>query len=252
MRRLLRSPLILTLWFTVMLLAFAVVGAPAFVLDDALAQASDGRIRLSASSGTLWRGAGLLVEREGGRYRPWIDIAWRVDLGELWRGRLGLALTIDGELATQLTVAPDGFGIDLPGASLPLAPLVRILPHPTARLGWNGRLHASGELVHCTWHITCEGRLRLDIDALSLSVLPDAQLGRYRLDASTGADGLQLTLTDDGNNRLTARGAIKVLTAGRSKGEITLSGERDLVRQISAMTSDISKITPEGTLGIDW
>lgn len=138
-----------------MLLAFAVVGAPAFVLDDALAQASDGRIRLSASSGTLWRGAGLLVEREGGRYRPWIDIAWRVDFGELWRGRLGLALTIDGELATQLTVAPDGFGIDLPGASLPLAPLVRILPHPTARLGWNGRLHASGELVqlHLAHHL---------------------------------------------------------------------------------------------------
>jgi hypothetical protein len=242
----------LILCFAVMLLAFAIVRAPAFVLDHVLAQASDGRIRLGDSRGTLWHGSGLLVERDAGHHRPWIELAWHVGFSELWRGRLMLALAIDGQAAARAAVTTGGFGIDLPGASLPLAPLVRSLPHPTARLGWNGRLHAGGELAHCSWKFACDGRLRLDIDTLSLSVLPNARLGRYRLDIGTDAAGLRLGIDSAPDNRLAARGNIEMRRGGRSKGEIVLGGERDFVRQIGAMTADIAHAAADGSLHLAW
>ncbi|ENO84144.1 type II secretion system protein N [Thauera linaloolentis] len=252
MRRLLRSPIVLAAWFAAMLAVFAIAGAPAFLLDRGLRQAGDGRIRLITSQGTLWRGSGLLAERDAGRYRPWVDIAWRFEFGALWRGRLAFSLAIDGQPPGRVLVSPGGFSLDLPGSALPLAPLVRTLPHPAARLGWSGSVHASGELGHCTWKLACDGRVRLAVDALSLSVLPDARLGRYTLDATANGAGLRLSLNGDAGNRLDARGDIEVMPGGRSKGEVVLDGDRELVRQIGAITADVARAVPGGALRLAW
>lgn len=252
MRRLLRSPIALASCFAALLAGFVIAGAPAFLLDHGLRRASDGRLRLSASHGTLWHGGGLLAERDAGRYRPWVDIAWRVEFGALWRGRLAFSLAIDGQPPGRVLMSPGGFSLDLPGSTLPLAPLVRALPHPAARLGWSGSLHASGRLDRCTWTLACDGRLRLAVDALSLSVLPDARLGRYTLDASTRGAGLRLSLNGDAGNRLDARGDIEVKPGGRSKGEVILDGDRELVRQIGAITADVARPAPGGALRLAW
>ena len=252
MRALAISPTIRALCLAGMVLGFAIACAPASLLDRGLQRISEGRIRLGSSEGTLWRGSGLLVEREAGNFRPWADIAWRVDFGESWRGLLVLALAIDGQPPARLSVSIRGFGLELPGTGLPLAPLMRTLPHPAARLGWSGRLRADGSLEHCSWALACDGRLRFSVDALSLEVLPDARLGSYTLDADAGAGALRIGLAGNEHNRLTASGRIEMTGNRRSKGEVTLGGERELVRQIGAMTADLARPAADGTLSFIW
>ncbi|WP_341645108.1 type II secretion system protein N [Thauera sp. SDU_THAU2] len=252
MRALASSPALRALCLTGLVLGFAITCAPASLLDRGLARASEGRLRLSAGHGTLWHGNGLLAERVAGHFNPWVDVAWRFDFGGLWRGRIALALAIDGQAPVRLLVSPRGFDLELPGTSLPLAPLVRTLPHPAARLGWDGKLHARGRLEDCDRALACVGRLQLSVDALSLDVLPDARLGHYRLDAQASAGSLRLVLASDEHNRLNASGEAEVMPGGRSKGGITLDGERELVRQIAAMTADLARPAPDGALRFIW
>ncbi|WP_418648707.1 type II secretion system protein N [Thauera butanivorans] len=252
MRTLASSPALRALCLTGLVAGFAIACAPASLLDRGMERVSEGRIRLSTGQGTLWRGSGLLVEREAGNFRPWADITWRFDFGELWRGRIALALAVDEQPPARLLVSPRGFDLELPGTSLPLAPLLRTLPHPAARLGWDGRLHAGGRLEHCSWAFACDGRLQLTVDALSLDVLPDARLGRYRLDTQASAGSLRLVLASDEHNRLNASGEAEVMPGGFSKGEITLAGERELLRQIGAMTADLARPAADGALRVTW
>ena len=252
MRTLATSPALRALCLTGMVLGFTITCAPASLLDRGLQHMSEGRIRLSAGQGTLWRGSGLLAEREAGNFRPWAEIAWHFDFGELWRGRIALALAVDKQPPARLLVSPRGFDLELPGTSLPLAPLLRTLPHPAARLGWDGEFYAKGILEDCNWALACDGRLQLTVAALSLDVLPDARLGSYTLDADAGAGGLRLALAGDERNRLTAAGKVDVKPDGRSKGEITLAGERELLRQIGAMTADLARPAADGALRFSW
>lgn len=252
MQCLLRSPLVRLLWLFGALLFFVMVTAPASLIDRGLRHATDERLRLTETRGTIWRGEGLMAERAASRHHPWIHVAWNIETGQLWRGRLGASISIDGQAALQLQAWPSGFSLEMPGSGLPLAPLLRTLPHPAARLGWNGRLQASGQFEHCNWALACTGRMQIQVNELALSVLPNARLGQYQVDV-TGADQtLVLDLASPQSNRLTAHGKVTLKPPRSSQGDITLDGERHFIRQISAMTADIAKMTPEGTLRLSW
>ena len=53
--------------------------APASLLDARIASATDGRLRVAETSGSLWRGSGLLGAADG-RWR--IPVAWTLDVDD--------------------------------------------------------------------------------------------------------------------------------------------------------------------------
>lgn len=252
MARLLRSPTLPALWFLVAFGASLVATTPAFLVDLAISKVSSERIRLLSAAGSVWDGRGLLVEQAGGRYQPWMDLAWRIELGEVWRGRLAIVFAVNGQQENRIRLDPAGFELTLAGNALPLAPLARTLPHAAARLGWSGALRATGQLAHCDWKLACRGDLRLDLEALGLDVLPDARLGRYRLEARADGAGVALRIGSDEHSRLSANGHGELTRNGRTRGELILGGDAELVRQIGAMTADLAQRKADGTLQLAW
>lgn len=80
--------------------AAATFFAPATLLDQRVALASDGRVRIANASGTLWHGSGLVVDARGQGRLP---IEWQLDKAALIRGIVDVALLQD-----RATNAPRG------------------------------------------------------------------------------------------------------------------------------------------------
>jgi general secretion pathway protein N len=73
-----------------------IVTAPATLIDARLQQASDGRLRLAESSGTLWSGTGQVEVRDANRQSGIAkSIAWRVRPAYLLRGKLQYEVELD-------------------------------------------------------------------------------------------------------------------------------------------------------------
>ncbi|HVE50697.1 MAG TPA: type II secretion system protein N [Casimicrobiaceae bacterium] len=66
--------------------------APASLLDQRVARASDGRVRIANASGTLWHGRGVVVAARGQVRLP---IEWQLDKVALVRGIVDIALLQD-------------------------------------------------------------------------------------------------------------------------------------------------------------
>ena len=102
--------------------------APAGLIDPALAQASDGRLRLTGARGTLWSGTGQLEVRDR-MHRTALAraIAWRVLPAYLLRGQLRGEIALDQRNKPfPVTISParievSGADIELPAAALGLA-----------------------------------------------------------------------------------------------------------------------------------
>ena len=69
----------------ILLAAALIIEAPATLLDRRVADLTDGRIRIAAATGTVWRGAGELTLLPDGVRIP---IAWRLEPMPLLRGVL--------------------------------------------------------------------------------------------------------------------------------------------------------------------
>lgn len=131
------------------------VTAPASLLDAALYQASDGRLRLAEARGSLWSGAGQIEIRHVGRSelgrpigspvgspvgRTGIakNLAWRLLPAYLLRGQLRTEIRLDQrEQPFIVTVSLSGMAIDDADIDLPARALILGVPK-LAALGLTG------------------------------------------------------------------------------------------------------------------
>lgn len=174
----------------------AIVQAPATLLVAPIEASCDGRCRLAAVEGSLWRGAADLWLRQG-QARSWQDwqpaarFSWRLDAGALWQGRLALVVgqEMAGNAAARLEAGLGGVAVDIGRLSLPAGPLLAGLGEGMPTAGWGGHLVAE----NCTLRRDLAGRWRgegaLRWLGARTSLLENLALGDYRLAWRKPLDG---------------------------------------------------------------
>jgi hypothetical protein len=136
---------------TLLLLAALVTFAPAALLDARLDAATQGYLRLTDTMGTVWKGRGLVTNKQ----RTWsLPVSWDVDPLALARGDLAIRLDAPsgGDLPRgtfarrNAALNLDGVAFALPAAALngTMAPadtmaLGGTLAFDAPHLTWNGR-----------------------------------------------------------------------------------------------------------------
>ncbi len=224
--------------------AAAIVHAPASWLAHGLKQASDGRLLLVETRGSVWQGSAVLVLSAGADSRDAASLPGRIEWSLGLQGRQLLmkarqACCINGEL--QLLIQP-GLGrleLALPGqpagtwlARLPAAWLGGLgTPWNTLQLAGTVRLSSSDfRLEWAAGRWQQQGRLDLDFVNLASRVSTIAPLGSYRFSiaadpAAAGVSTLQLQ-TLDGALLLSGQGQI---AAGRARfsGEASAAPGRE-------------------------
>lgn len=218
--------------------SFALARLPATWADSAAATLSDGRLRIAAADGSLWRGNGLIATpRRDGSLQAWQAISWRVDFSQLWRGRLALDLGLGSSTqGLHAGLTPGGWRLDSVRLALPIPLLSAVLPQNLTRLGWQGRLTAHGERLECDWQRSCHGALALTWQDAGTTLLPGQAFGDYRIALRMTGDLTSIDI-DTG-----AAAAIRVaaqgkLTGGRLRLDGTVEGPPEVVDRLPHITA---------------
>jgi hypothetical protein len=117
--------------------------APAWILSDALAAATHGRVRLEGARGTVWHGhaSALLVDENVGAGRHF-ELDWRWIASRVLRGQLAIRLETNGaglRGGVQLGIGPTGLRANDIRFRLPVSTLLTYRPQ-LAAAGLSGEL----------------------------------------------------------------------------------------------------------------
>lgn len=124
---------LLGLMFVLALAVAAAAFAPASLVAGRLPAATGGKLHLAATSGTVWRGEGVLTDAAG----TWrVPLGWRLDPMDLLQGVRRVTLQPVGDAATpRAVIALTDDGVDardvtlaLPAAALGALSGARVLP----------------------------------------------------------------------------------------------------------------------------
>jgi len=166
-------------------------GAPAAFADRALERATDGRVRLAETDGTIWRGSGRLVlvdqgANEGARRSlAGVTIPGRIDWNvralPLLLGQVDAAIRIEG-MTQPVRIQGDYDEVRISGGSLALpsvelgrmgSPWNTLRPSGALSLRWENLLLKQGAL---------EGRAQIELRDASSAMTPVRPLGSYRVE----------------------------------------------------------------------
>ncbi|MGE5170257.1 MAG: type II secretion system protein N [Rudaea sp.] len=247
MRGVLRGALV-----AVALLAGAVLLAPAALLDHALAQRTQDRVRLVDARGLWWRGSGVLVTADG---RSRVPLAWRVALPPLAGGTLVADLVAgndDGMPSGRVTLRGGSVELHDLRLRLPAAMVGAIVPalHPLSlggevalrapALAWHeGALRGSGD---ATWQRAriVAASLALDLGSVSASAPPGRDMlggtvhntgGDVGIDGTfaqrAGALEASLVLQPTGTTPQMVRAMLPLLGASDGSGAVRVTWRSD-------------------------
>lgn len=169
------------------MLLLLVAWAPATLLDAALQRATDGRLRILAASGSVWRGEGTFASLtpDGRAAQPWLTAGWDTEFGSLLTGALEWRLVERaGATVLRVRVRPGGVEVVEADIDAPLKPLLDSIPHPIARAGWRGAARLQIPGWQCDWQGQCEGRLKLAWQDAGVELVPGRRFGDYEITAT--------------------------------------------------------------------
>lgn len=206
---------------------------PASLADQWLAWFSEGAVRLADAEGTVWAGRGDLMVVDPARraWQPWLAVAWRVDWGALWRGRLGWDWSSGGQRLARAEVSPAGVSVEALRLGGPARFFAERIPHSLGRAGWRGDLALDAPGWQCDWSGRCTGKAELRWLGAASDLLRDRDLGDYRV----------VVTADEGVMRLewrTLRGDVRVEGDGRWAIDarpdlrVTISGDPALLQHL--------------------
>jgi hypothetical protein len=181
------------------LIAGVLLLAPAALLDQALAQRTQGSVHLADAHGFWWRGSGVLATSDG---RAHVPVAWRVELAPLATGTLVANFVEGGDDAMpsgHVTLRHGSVDVRALRVRVPAAMAGAMVPALRSvslggeialaipALAWrDGTLHGNGDATWQRARIVAAG-LALDLGRVSASMPPggDAFGGTVR---SAGGD----------------------------------------------------------------
>lgn len=233
-------------------LLFIVASLPAALVDVALRDASDNRLRLASAVGSLWDGGGVLASGVQTAHTPWAEVAWRFDIAALLHARIAWQLALDGRPAARIALGPRGLHLGRIDLDLPLAPIARAVPHPLAQAGWSGRVRARSEAIDCMPDRRCSGALALRLDGLRADILPGGPLGSYRATLGTSDKRMTAELASDAGNRLRVDGTLHLDGTGTPAAALELSGDDALMRVLPGVLHGVAGPLRDGVLRVDW
>ena len=210
-----------------LLLLGLVITAPATIIDGRLDAATDGRVRLADTTGTIWNGAGTLrVAQASGA----IDIAWRVEPLPLLWGELRGTLVSGDDVSPKAAFVVSRASVDLRDAALsfPADTLLRAAGAP-ALVGAGGTLALRSPAIGMSGEaITGQAALRWDDATLSMpGTALRIALGEVHFDGTGQGRWLSGALANTGGEveiagtaGLSADGAPRVNATLRLRGGI--------------------------------
>lgn len=181
-----------------LLAAALIIEAPATLLDSRVADLTDGRVRITASTGTVWRGAGELTLLPDGMRIP---IAWRLEPMPLLRGGLAGSLTAgDATRPATFAVEQENFIVHDFVIALPATSALRTAGAPDALTNAGGTLALDAANLARRGD-RLEARASLNwADATLAAPLTGARiaLGDVRLAAAGSGTEIPATLSNSG------------------------------------------------------
>lgn len=216
------------LLFVLITSAIFVAHLPASLMDGVLAQVSDGKLRIAATRGSLWRGSGLLAISEGQRQlRAMRTIAWRFGFAP---GTLGLKVVLEEHERPQaeLRLGIGGIAVERLALDLPLDLVAASIAHPVARAGWHGRLVLASDGFSCDWRQTCEGALRVRWQDAGLDIVPERALGTHEIRFTALGRAFDIAVnTLEGDIRVAGSGRLELGGAFSFNGSV--EGDPEIV-----------------------
>ncbi|MEO8566748.1 MAG: type II secretion system protein N [Betaproteobacteria bacterium] len=181
-----------------LLAAALIIEAPATLLDRRVADLSDGRVRITAATGTVWRGAGELTLLPDGVRIP---IAWRLEPMPLLRGGLAGSLTLgDGNRRATFIVEQKNFSVHDFAIALPATSVLRTVGVADALTNAGGTLTLdAADLARRGDRLEARANLNWT-DAALAAPLTGARiaLGDVRLAAAGSGSEIPATLSNSG------------------------------------------------------
>ncbi|MBX3684713.1 MAG: type II secretion system protein N [Rhodocyclaceae bacterium] len=221
-----------TLLVAALAIALATLAAPASLMDTLLSNATDGRLRLMHTSGTLWHGKGDFVSLapDGRSAQPWLAGSWGSELDPASAG-IAWRLEEAGQIVLRLALGPRGISISRAALDTPLRALLDSLPSPIARAGWRGVLRVESEGIDCDWERACRGTAQLTWLDAGVDLLPQQRFGDYEVLArAAGHDGRFEVRTIGGEVRIGGQGGWN--TDGRPYFHGEVSGPEAIVGRL--------------------
>jgi general secretion pathway protein N len=225
------------------------VNAPASVLSRLISNASNGRIELANTQGTLWRGsANPILHQRGGSLITLNAVHWDVAVLTLLTGKLAVRLNSDDESQTvPMDISISTSRIELRHAYIPLPAIlldeVSDFLKP-AQLRGNVILHS--ELLEITRQ-GVQGAATADWLNASSLLSSIAPLGDYHFTFSSSSVGVDVTLnTTSGALRLAGGGRYTAANGLNFKGTAQAAkGNEEALREL------LGHLGPEESPGIN-
>lgn len=233
-----------------LLLLVAIVGmAPATLADGRLAAATDGRLRIAAAGGTLWRGTGSLTDA-GNTWQ--LPLTWSVAPLALARGALDVTLAPARD-STQpqgaIVLTTSGVMLTDFRATLPAQALARWLPLRDApALGGDIGIEASA----FAWSGSGgQGTINAHwLRARVATAAGVADLGTVDVAVTPQDKRLQARVTNTGGE-VRVNGTIS-FTSGSSDGDITVTPVPGAPPALMRALASMGKPDADGAVRLTW
>lgn len=233
-------------WWAVGIALFVVglvATAPAEWLGAAIARQSGSRVLLANTGGTVWRGSGFLIVKQGGQTFDIGAVRWSLSPWSLFLLRLSTHMELTGEgiqgsgtvvaLPTG-TVAIDGLNLraSADGLAAVYPPLGFFAP--------------SGQLQAVTDSLTIDrqtvvGSASVTWQGAGVNLTAVRPLGDYQLRMNGTASGLALDVATQGHGALAVNGTG---TYEASNGRLTFKGRAEALAQADALRPLLNLLGP--------
>jgi len=231
--------------FAVVLASALAAFAPASLVGRALEQASDGRLILAGTNGSIWAGRGtLLTPKDSAR----VLLAWTLTPTALLGARVAGELRIGAAEPTPFVATRERIALGRIDTALPAALIAAALgPFEGYKIGGVVRVRAERAAID---RAGGAGRVYFEWNEAASGLIDVTPLGSYQAELEATAQGGNLTVRTsggplllDGAGRWSAGGAALQLTA-------RASGERQ--QTLEAWLSTMAPKQADGSYRFAW
>lgn len=233
-------------WWAVGIAVFIVglvATAPAEWLGEALARQTASRVLLANPSGTVWRGSGFLIVKQGEQTFDLGAVRWSLSPWSLFLLRLSthMELTGDGIHGSGTVVASPTGTVAIDGLNLRASAdsLSAVYP-PLGFFAPSGRLRAVANSLTIDRQ-TVVGSASVTWQAAGVNLTAVRPLGDYQLRMNGTASGLALDVATQGHGALAVNGTG---TYEASSGRLTFKGRAEALAHADALRPLLNLLGP--------